>query len=174
MATYSFAGYAKALEQDGKAVERAVATIRRTVRLHGPRLFQAQVDSARPLPVDRGTYRRSLHVEDIPNGATMYNSAPHAGVIELGRRPGQRPPPLQAIIAWVFRKGLVKSSSRSFASNRQYAAARALAYVIARSIGRRGLPAHRILALASAELDKVVQREVTTALFGEGSGARPS
>lgn len=182
MKKFNYADYAKkGFETDATLVKRAIGIIQRTVRLHGPRLAQREVDGISPKPVDRGTYRRSFHVEKIPTGAVIFNSAPHAAVIEYGRRAGSRPPPIDAIADWVLRKGLLDrkvftkvivtpSTIRSHRAGRVVVKlrrrrrtaelkkqARALAFVIARSIARRGLPAQRILELAARDIDKEVQ-----------------
>ncbi len=83
--------------------------------------------------VDRGTYKQRFKARRTKTGATLSNDAPHAAVIEFGRRAGARRPPLGSIIGWVSRKLGVGGS-----------AGRSLAYVIARAIGRRGLPAYAV------------------------------
>lgn len=54
-----------------------------------------------------GTYERSFLVIERPNGAILTNSAEHAGVIELGRRPGRRPPPVAVILLWMQERGMI-------------------------------------------------------------------
>src|SRR5689334_12091271 len=93
-----------------RRIQEAVETVRRLVRLQGPRAVQEAVDATSPLPVDRGTYRRSFRYDDIPRGIALANSAPYASVIEHGRRPGARQPPTSAIADWVRRKGVVQKS----------------------------------------------------------------
>ena len=51
-------------------------------------------------------------------------TAPHSATVELGRRPGSRPPPRRALHAWLRRRGIPLDA----------------AYPIAQAIGRRGLP----------------------------------
>lgn len=157
MSTYNYAEMARLFrEEEGKTVDDAVATIRRTVKLHGPRLIQEEISQIQPnAPVDRGTYRRSWKFEDIPGGATVYNFTPYAAVIEDGRRPGAKAPPLAVIQAWLLRKGIVKGRGKTAAAN-----ARAMAFVVARAIKRRGLPGRHILRFASQRLDKIVQAEL--------------
>lgn len=173
---FTFDQYAKQLEKDGHLVEEAVEVIRRTVKLHGPRLVQAEIQEIKPhMPVDRGTYRRSFRFEDIAGGAVVYNFAPYASVIELGRRPGGRMPPLSVIADWVRRKGIgvrqgPKQKGRGF-KRRTDAELRGIAFIIARRIRARGLPAHHILRLASAKLERVVGRELAK-LGAEGAESR--
>lgn len=54
--------------------------------------------------VNDGGYRRGWYHRRIPHGAEYGNSAPHAGVLEHGRRPGATPPPYEPIRAWVRKK----------------------------------------------------------------------
>jgi len=83
--------------------------------------------------VDRGTYKQRFKARRTRTGAELRNDAPHASVIEWGRRPGAARPPLAPIIGWVRRKlGIAGPAGRS------------LAYVIAQAIGARGLPAHAV------------------------------
>jgi hypothetical protein len=165
---FTYGEIARRYREDGaKPQEDAVAIIRKTVKLHGPRLVQEEISGLARAPVDRGTYRRSFHYENIPNGATIFNSALHAGVIEYGRRPGEKAPPLQVIVAWLARKGIVKGAgSRNFATDSQYAKLRSAAFVMARAIKRRGLPAHHVLLLAARKLDEQVR-----AALARGSAA---
>lgn len=54
-----------------------------------------------------GTYERSFVVVPTPDGAILANSSEHAGIVELGRRPGRRPPPVQVILLWMQEKGMI-------------------------------------------------------------------
>ncbi len=109
---------------------------------------------------DRGTYARRFKARRLPEGAELRNDAPHAGVIEFGRRPGRRPPPVAVILRWVRRVGLdvsglaskrrgvrKKSKGKRARKGRVQGVRRAqaqVAFLIARAIGRRGLPAHAV------------------------------
>lgn len=62
-----------------------------------------------------------------------------AAVLEGGRRPGARPPPTAVIAVWARRK--LRVTQRDLPS---------VAFLIARAIGRRGLPALRIFTIAAA------------------------
>lgn len=175
---YTFDQLAKEMrEQDSRLVDVAVETIRRTVKLRGPRLVQEEITGLAPrAPVDRGTYRRAFKFEDIPGGAVAYNSSPHAPIIEDGRRAGARMPPLGVILEWVKRKKIgaeVKGPVQAFSGPRQRGGknrsdrARAvenqqhwIALQIARKIKARGLPAHHILRLASDKLEVLIRGEL--------------
>jgi hypothetical protein len=173
---FTFDEYAEQLRKDGRLVGEAVEVIRRTVKLHGPRLVQAEIQSVTPhQPVDRATYKRSFRFDDIPGGAVMYNFAPHASIVELGRRPGGRMPPLSVIEDWVRRKGIgLRSGPAKKGSKfqrRTEAELRGIAFVIARQIRSRGLPAHHIIRLASQKLEKVIGQELAK-LGTEGAESR--
>lgn len=120
-------------------VVRAVQVVARTV---GIRLIQEEIDATTPVPVDRGTYRRSWATADLPDGVQLYNPTIQASIIEKGRRPGARRPPAQAIINWVKRKGIAQGD----------AAARGIAFAIAKKIGERGIPAKHVLERAMRRL----------------------
>lgn len=174
----------KALLKDWDERLRAGAeAVHRAVALHGPRIAQATVATATPPPVDRGTYRRSFKVQKTPTGAIFYNFSPHAPVIEDGRRPGARMPPVSVILAWVKRKRIgaslvgpvrpnvrVRSTTggkartiggrRGAVDRQQYG----IALSIARSIKWRGLKGHRVLAITEAVLTPIVAAEIDAAL----------
>jgi len=174
---------AKSILGDRARMKHAmVEAIRTTVKLHGPRIAQAYVSSETPPPVDRGTYRRSFKVQDITDGVVIYNFAPHAGVIERGRRPG-RMPPIDVIQAWVRRKHIGATftgpvqrsvSVRSKLGGRKKsvggrkgaieAQQRNIAFRIARKIGARGLPAHHILDRTVETLTPIVEKKIAEEL----------
>ena len=90
-------------------------------------------------PVYTGLYRRSLQMRPYivePNSRIVVHVGSHveyADVIEYGRRPG-RPPPYTALILWVRRKlGIPREQAPR------------VAYLVARAIGRRGLPGRYVL-----------------------------
>lgn len=51
-----------------------------------------------------GGYKSAWYAKKIRNGAEYGNTAPYAGVLEHGRRPGATPPPIEPIRAWVRKK----------------------------------------------------------------------
>ncbi len=117
-------------------------------------VYEGAVVAERLGVVDRRTYIQRFKAIRTREGTELRNDAPHAAVVEHGRRPGARRPPLGPIVDWVRRK-LGKTGP----------AGRALAFQIARAIGRRGLPAHHIFsrhlvpklrAWYRAELRKIV------------------
>lgn len=123
-------------------VAAAVTAIRLTVATVGVRLVQEAISAANPPPVDRGTYRRNWRTANVPGGARIYNPSAHASVIEDGRRAGARMPPPAVIGEWARRKGLLKGVKKAERASAQ----KAIGFVIARAIARRGLKARKILA----------------------------
>lgn len=139
---------------------KALRAVQLTVALQGPRIAQRLVSNTKPMPVDRGTYRRSFHAEDLPNGAVFYNSAPHAGVMEYGRRPGTFPP-VKALTEWVRRKRIERDPKK----------AAGIAFAIALKMKREGWPgagrtAPRIVERTGKELLPLVMTAVRDALTG--------
>lgn len=148
-------------------LERVVRAIRVTVHTAGLAIAQEETRRRtarlRP-PVHTGEYARSWHATDLPNGAVLLNDAPHAAFIEYGRRPGARMPPPRVIEQWLEAKMRGRIRNRG----KREASAKALAFVVARAIGRRGLPAHRIMARTRRRLDRAVQEAIARAMRGEG------
>jgi len=166
---YSFDDMARYYREHERPVSEAVATIRRTVKLWGPRRVQEVTSALAPrAPVDRGTYRRSWHVDDIPTGAALYNSAAWASVIELGRRAGAKAPPLRVIIEWVARKKLAGDRGASHAVRSQDAEVRRVAFLIMMAIKRRGIKGRHVLQIASRMLYGDVRRALVA---GANKGA---
>ena len=54
-----------------------------------------------------GTYERAFKVQATEAGAILSNTAEHAGIVELGRRPGRKPPPVAVILLWMQEKGMI-------------------------------------------------------------------
>ena len=91
-------------------------------------------------PVDRGALRAGIYTE--LHGTTFSDmhgmvapsvaTAEYASVMEWGRRPGSKMPPVTVIAEWLQRKGIEAS-----------------AFVVARSIGRRGIKGHLMFTKAA-------------------------
>lgn len=77
---------------------------------------RALVGSVKPLPVTRGG--RAVR-------AGWEATAPHAEVIQKGRRPGAAMPPKGVLLPWMGRHGIPPEAE----------------FVVRRAIGRRGIPA---------------------------------
>lgn len=68
-------------------------------------------------------------------GIRVYNLRRHAIFVEMGRRPGARQPPADALEGWVWRHFNPESPAH----------ARAMAFLLARSIARKGIRARPVL-----------------------------
>jgi hypothetical protein len=77
----------------------------------------------------------------------VMNPKEYAIVMEKGRRPGARMPPVSAIQYWVTRKFGVSGKE-----------AESLAFVIARSIGRKGIKGHKMLEEGYEAAEPTVKR----------------
>ena len=114
------------------------------------------------------TFQRSWLSMPVRDGAIVSNKAEHAYFVEVGRKPGRRPPPVSAIMEWLRHKGVRPtgtvrpprivgevSSAKQRARMRKAIKVRAkadrerplrrLAWVIARKIGRKGTTGRFIL-----------------------------
>jgi hypothetical protein len=161
-----------------------VDTMRVSVKTYGPAIIQAVIDGVRPHPpVNTGDYRRGWKVRNITDGVFLYNPTKQAGIIERGRRPGTgvSQEGQEAIARWVHLHGMDRDgmSTRERRARRKMRAAgaekaafrfrtrwtqdsraRAIAFLIARAIKRRGLPAKNILAQAKPILTMQVSNDV--------------
>ncbi len=155
---------------------RVIKAIQTTVALRGPAIAQDVVAETRPLPVDRGEYRRGFHARDTKSGAVFLNSAPHAPIVEMGRRPG-RYPPLQVIERWVRRK--FRLQLKRFSARRARGGAglsererevRSATFLVSRAIARRGIPGKHVMARVEKRLTPEVEAAARAAAGGEGGG----
>ena len=156
-----------------------VDTIRVSVRMHAPVLFQASIAGVRPhQPVNTGEYKRSGKVVNIADGAMFYNPTKQASIIDRGRRPGTgvSREGQEAIARWVHLHGMDRPTAgqmrfaRSRRARKGGAArfrkileedrARSIAFLIARAIKRRGLPAKNVISGIEVELTKRVLDDV--------------
>lgn len=170
------------LERNFKAWDLAVkARAREIIAKHSMDIAN---DAKTFCPVDMGQLRSSIRPTFYQNGlvAEISTNTGYAAFIEFGTGPlgkqqnlfggplpagyqhgnGGRPAPIGLIMEWMKRKGIrPRSSSPS--------AFRALAFVIARSIGRRGLAARPFLWPAFEKARPKFERDMQTIL----SGSRP-
>jgi hypothetical protein len=102
---------------------------------------------------DRGGYTRAWKASVEGRSLTIYNQAPYAAVIEHGRRPGGRMPPVKALVPWVRRKLGVGDAE-----------AQSVAFLVARKIARDGTPGKQILSRAEDALVELVRAEVIDAV----------
>jgi hypothetical protein len=87
-------------------------------------------------PRDTGRLQRSLKVKvdnrPVPRFGTVYSSLPYARAVHDGRRAGARMPPPGALAGWAGRHGFTGSL-----------------FVLARSIGRKGIAGRPFLRTAA-------------------------
>ena len=146
-----------------------VKQIQISVQMHGPAIIQAIIDGTRPYPpVNTGEYRRNWKVRRISNGALIFNPTKQAGIIGQGRRPGfgVSKEGQEALARWVHLHGMdrfdgtpgMRRRIRSRAA--RDSRARAIAFLIARKIKARGLPAKNILGRAKPLITAQVMNDV--------------
>lgn len=104
-----------------------------------------------------GNYANSFEARDEPGGALIVNTAPHAGVIELGRRPGAAPPPIDRIARWMVFRGIATPGDRGIFAR---------AANIAKSIGRRGIKPRRVMLRVARWSAKAFRQAILTKLRG--------
>jgi hypothetical protein len=102
--------------------------------------------------VDTEAFLKGWKVESSGLETAVRNRAKHAVFVEEGRKAG-RPPPVRALIPWVRRKLGPPTELLG-----------AVAFLVARAIGRRGLWGRFILAGAIQKIDKIHTAAVSKAL----------
>lgn len=137
-----------------------------------------EADAKKFSPIDQGRLRSSIYTEYDPDGlgATVGPSLPPIDIVmEMGRKPGGRMPPVSALIPWVHRHGMTpriraknvfvagSNVGKETAQNAYDANVRSIAFLIARSIARKGTRPRRYMQMAAdrAELNWV--RNITRA-----------
>lgn len=106
--------------------------------------------------VDTRHYLRGWKAQRTNSGAVIFNDTPYAGVIELGRRPGARPPPSKMLMPWLRHKLHLSESE-----------AVGMAFVVARAIGRRGQAGRHVLDASVPDIVRYVYEEIGKALHKE-------
>jgi hypothetical protein len=150
-------------------VYKSVATL-------GPVTAMQHVANAQPRqPVDRGEYIRSFKTALLEDAVVFYNDTKYAGVLEAGRRPGRKAPPVAALTAWVLRKGLAGNAPGHVTGvgDDKVKTAKAIAFAISKKMAKQGWPFNpnqpmRILGKTiddlAPEIAKAVQRGLASAL----------
>ncbi len=95
----------------------------------------------------RGSIFTELRGAPALRSQVIASSVFYAPIVELGRRPGQRRPPLEPILLWVSRK-LQLSGPR----------ARSVAFLVARKIGRTGTEGKHMFQQAVQRLQPIMQQ----------------
>jgi len=96
-------------------------------------------------------------------GVLVANKSSYAGVIEYGRRPGSKRPPVEAIARWAQRK-----------FSMPYPQARRVSFAIARSIGRRGIKGRYVLTSekTTKKFKQIMEHELLHELMAEWGSIR--
>lgn len=102
---------------------------------------------------DTGGLRQSVNTRNIPDGIEIRVDAPYAAVVEYGRRPGARMPPIEPIRLWAVRKLGMDPDDAAEA-----------AFGIALSIAIAGTEPKRFFAKALGNLKPIVQAAIRRAL----------
>ncbi len=125
-------------------------------------------------PVDRGAYRAAWKAKKDPDGALVSNSLPYASVIEYGAKAENvkiSRAMIDALAAWVLRKGLVAKGKGAAGKARANLEARSVAWAIARGMQKRGIfnggKGLRILEKALKGLEEIYAEELKRELERE-------
>lgn len=90
-------------------------------------------------PKDTSALARSITSDVQPMSARVFSTLAYAVPVEVGRQPGQRPPPSAALEGWAKRHGFTGSL-----------------FVLARSIGRKGIKARPFMAKAKTAVESAM------------------
>lgn len=141
--------------------KRVVKAIQDTVEEHGQRIAVQNTQAlGRYAPINTHAYLEAWQTRKTETGAVVFNDSPYASIIEKGRRRGARMPPVKVIAEWLDQKlrGRIRNRAKRLKQ------VRGIAFVVARAIGRRGLPAKHIMRKTKRKLDDMVRAAVRRAL----------
>lgn len=115
------------LQAGVSAAPATLATATRTAMTAGSLLIEGAARTLAPKDTDRlaGSITHSITGGGANLTSKIGPSVAYGLYVEKGRRPGKPPPPISAIRRWATRKGIPESAL----------------YVLARSIGRKGIKA---------------------------------
>ena len=80
--------------------------------------------------INTGALRDSIRFNITPKGNIRFFYLQYGVYVESGRRPGAKQPPVNPILKWIEQRGIVPDEGTS---------KRSLAFLIARSIGEKGI-----------------------------------
>lgn len=139
--------------------------------------IQDSGEHAKPYPLhDTGELLNSFAPTPVQITGTQVEGVvgtqlPYALVMEEGRTPGKRPPPVGPIRLWAQRKfgGAIRAvrglaTARGFSDLGRRTVAEGLAFVIARSIGRKGIQARHFVRNALVAVDAEVRFILSSAV----------
>jgi hypothetical protein len=145
---------AEAARRKKLLAQRFWPTVMRGVKVGALRMRAHMVQASRDAGVlNTGAYARGWKADVLARSVLVYNQTPYSGVIEEGRRPGRRQPPTKVIEPWVRRKlGLRGGEAKS------------VAFLVARKIGRVGIPGKHVLSRQTARLGELLRDEVNDSI----------
>ena len=80
--------------------------------------------------INTGALRDSIRFNITPKGNIRFFYLQYGAYVESGRRPGAKQPPTKPILQWIEQRGITPDEGIS---------KRSLAFIIARSIGEKGI-----------------------------------
>ena len=121
-------------------------------------------ESVRKRVMNTGYYRRAWKTFAMfeEHAVRVYNVAPYAGVVEYGRRPGGRMPPVRPIARWAERKFGIP-----------YEEALGISFGIAKKIQKAGIPGKHVLTDALPTLSRAFEQEIQRELRAMLNRVRP-
>ena len=136
----------------GSLIDETIGDAQNEIALLGQRMVQDII--RKDGIIASGAYLNSISSR-FEQSATTFSSViesavSYASVIEEGRRAGAKQPPVEAIADWMGRKGI--------------SGERGVAFVIARSIGRKGTPGKFVFKRAAEALEPKAVAAVLLAL----------
>lgn len=96
---------------------------------------------------DTGELVNSIWVREKGDLVQVGSNAVQAVIMEFGRRPLQKRPPVQALTPWLKRKWIIKGGKYEDLSSKE----KGVVYVMARSIGKEGIRPRRYFSKARYE-----------------------
>lgn len=132
-----------------------------------------------PPPIDQRAYVAGWDTQPTDYGAIVFNTAPHAVIIEHGGRAGFEigRKMIDALAEWVVRKGLLGKGSGSIQGRSQEQEAQSFAWAIATKMRQRGIfnrnggeglrIAEKAAALAPGVMVEEIRAELEEALKGD-------
>jgi len=110
---------------------------------------QRTISKTKPPPVATGNYRAAWKIIYNPDGPQLVNTAPYARYVEMGRRPGKRPP-LTPIEQWVRVKRLATDPKKI----------RSIAFAVQDKIGKKGTKGRFIMKRTVPVMRKFYTRQL--------------
>lgn len=88
---------------------------------------------------DTGALANSIYVREVGDTVQVWSRTVQAVIMEFGRKPLSKRPPMQSLVPWLNRKGIVKGNTLDSLSSKD----KGTVYVMARSIGEKGIKPRR-------------------------------